>query len=125
MDDTSLPRRRLRGFAIALLRKALALVVVGILFGMLYDRAAPWAYPANRPVGFTYGVLHGAMMPIALPTLVMGKDVTIYANNSSGRAYKIGYICGINLCGLIFFGLAFWRPRRDATPTSARSDKSQ
>jgi hypothetical protein len=115
----------MRRFAITLLRKALTLVVVGILFGMLYDWAKPWAYPADRPVGFNYGVLHGAMMPIALPTLVMGKDVMIYANNNSGRIYKIGYICGINLCGLVFFGLAFWRPRRDATPTSASSDKPQ
>jgi hypothetical protein len=70
-------------------------------------------------------MLHGALMPIALPTLVMGKDVTIYANHNSGRGYKIGYICGINLCGLIFFGLAFWRPRRVALPTSANFDKSQ
>jgi hypothetical protein len=125
MDDTSLPRRRMRGFAITLLRKALTLVIVGILFGKLYDWATPWAYPANRPVGFTYGVLHGAMMPISLPTLVMGKDVTIYANNNSGRPYKIGYICGINLCGLIFFGLAFYRPKRAAPPTLTTFDKSQ
>jgi len=125
MDDTSLPRRRLRGLAILLLRKAATLVIVGIVFGALYDRAAPWAYPANRPVGFSYGMLHGAMMPIALPTLVMGKDVAIYAENNSGRLYKIGYICGINLCGLVFFGLAFWRPKRVAPPTSASFDKSQ
>jgi hypothetical protein len=124
MDDTSLPRRRLRGFAITVLRKALTLVIVGFLFGMLYDWASPWAYPA-RPVGFNYGVLHGALMPIALPTLVMGKDVAIFANNNSGRGYKIGYICGINLCGLIFFGLAFYRPKRAAPPTSANSGKSQ
>jgi hypothetical protein len=124
MDDTSLPPRRLRHFAMLLLRKLLALVVVGLIFGWLYDWATPWAYPANRPVGFNYGVLHGAMMPISLPTLVMGKDVTIYANNNSGRGYKIGYICGINLCGLIFFGLAFYRPKRVA-PTSASFDKSQ
>lgn len=117
MDDTSLPRRRLRGFAIFLLRKAVTLVVVGILFGMLYDRVAPWAYPVNRPVGFTYGMLHGAMMPIALPTLVMGKNVAIYDDDNSGRVYKIGYICGINLCGLVFFGLAFWRPKRAAPLT--------
>ena len=125
MDDTSLPRRRLRRFAIIVLRKLLALVVVGLIFGWLYDWASPWAYPVNRPVGFSYGMLHGAMMPIALPTLVMGKDVTIYDNNNSGRNYKIGYICGINLCGLVFFGLAFWRPKRDAPLTSANFDKSQ
>jgi hypothetical protein len=125
MDDTSPPRRRMRSFLTTLLRKAVTLVVVGFLFGMLYDWAGRWAYPADRPVGFNYGVLHGAMMPISLPTLVMGKDVTIYAINNTGRGYKIGYICGLNLCGLIFFGLAFHRPKRDAPPTSARIDKPQ
>jgi hypothetical protein len=41
----------------------------------------------------------------------MGHDAAIYAPNNSGRGYKIGYICGINACGLIFFGMAFWKPR--------------
>jgi hypothetical protein len=121
MDDSSLPRRRWRECAITLLRKALTLVALGIVVGMLYDWAAPWAYPAGQPVGFSYGVLHGAMMPISLPTLIMGKDVTIYATDNTGRGYKIGYICGINLCGLAFFGAAFRRSK----PTSANFDKPQ
>ena len=121
MDDTPPPVRPAGNVARHLLRKALTLVIVGILFGKLYDWATPWAYPANRPVGFTYGVLHGAMMPISLPTLVMGKDVTIYANSNSGRPYKIGYICGINACGLLFFGAAFRKPKI----TSANSGKSE
>jgi hypothetical protein len=125
MDDSNVPRRRMRGFMFTVLRKAVTLVIVGLVFGWLYDRAMPWAYPPERPVGFNYGVLHGAMMPIALPTLLMGKDVTIFANNNSGRGYKIGYICGINLCGLIFFGLAFYRPARAVPPTSANFDKPQ
>ena len=35
------------------------------------------------------------------------------APNNTGRFYKMGYICGINFCGLIFFGLAFARPSND------------
>ena len=111
MENTSPSRRRVRQIALVVLRKAATLVVVGLVFGMLYDWASPWAYPSKEPVGFKYGVLHGAMMPIALPTLVLGKDVMIYEDHNSGRGYKIGYICGINLCGLVFFGMAFWRPR--------------
>jgi hypothetical protein len=42
----------------------------------------------------------------------MGKDVPIFAQNNNGRIYKVGYIAGINLCGLLFFGLAFSRPRK-------------
>jgi hypothetical protein len=52
-------------------------------------------------------------MPIALPSLLMGKDVPIYAEKNCGRRYKLGYIAGINVCGFLFFGLSFWQPRRD------------
>jgi len=51
-------------------------------------------------------------MPAALPGLVGGKDLPIYAPNNEGRAYKIGYILGLNTCGTMFFGVAFWQPRR-------------
>ena len=94
-----------------LLRKALTLAIVTIVFGWFYGWASPWAFPKNRTAGFKYGVLHGALMPLSLPTLVIGKDVPIYAADNSGRGYKIGYICGINACGLVFFGAAFRRPK--------------
>lgn len=118
MDDTGSIRRPAPRWPMIVLRKVVILVVVGFLFGILYDWASPWAFPPREPVGFGYGMLHGAMMPIALPTLVLGKDVAIYDNNNSGRLYKIGYICGINLCGLIFFGAAFYRPKPPLTSTS-------
>jgi len=102
------PRRH---FLARLLRKILILAVATVLFGWFYAWAAPWAFPQNRTCGFSFGVLHGALMPISLPSLVIGKDVPIYATDNSGRLYKIGYICGINLCGLVFFGSLFWRPR--------------
>lgn len=124
MDDLTQNEPKGRAFLFVALRKAAILVALGYLFGFLYDWASPWAYP-NKPVGFTYGVLHGAMMPIALPTLVLGKDVAIYQSQNSGRPYKIGYICGINLCGLVFFGSAFWRPKRAGPVTSSGCGKSQ
>jgi hypothetical protein len=92
--------------------KAATLVLIGLLLGLGYDWAAPKFYGPERVAGFWLGVLHGALMPVALPSLLLGKDVPIYASNNSGRAYKLGYIAGINLCGLVFFGLAFWRPRK-------------
>jgi hypothetical protein len=119
MDDGQPPihsgertRRRLLG-------KALTLAVVTVAAGWFYGWASPWAFPAKHTADFKYGVLDGALMPLSLPALVMGQDVPIYAPDNSGRGYKVGYICGINLCGLLFFGLAFRRP------TSARSDKSR
>jgi len=79
-------------------------------------------YPRESALGFRYGVVHGGLMPMALPSLLMGQDVEIFASNNSGRGYKLGYIVGINLCGLIFFGSAFWRPR--AKPTEAVGDEA-
>jgi len=105
-----------------LFRKIIILAVVTVAFGYLYSWAAPWAFPSQRTAGFAYGMLHGALMPIALPSLVIGRDVPIYDTDNSGRFYKVGYICGINLCGLAFFGPLFWRPR---SPTKSSSEKSQ
>ncbi len=118
MDQIQPPARPGHGLR-RLLRKAVALAIVTVAFGWFYGWASPWAFPKNRTADFKYGALHGALMPLSLPSLVMGRDVAIYAPDNSGRGYKIGYICGINLCGLLFFGLAFRRP------TSAKSDKSR
>jgi hypothetical protein len=100
-----------------LLRKIATVAVVTVLFGWLYGWASPWAFPEKQTSGFGLGILHGALMPIALPSLVIGKDVDIYASNNSGRLYKIGYICGINLCGVAFFGTLFWRPAKKIKTT--------
>jgi hypothetical protein len=105
-----------------IMRKAAALVIVTFAFGWLYSWASPWAFPREQTAGFGYGMLHGALMPLSLPSLVIGRDVQIYDDNNTGRVYKIGYICGVDLCGIAFIGPLFWRPRK---PTSANSGKSQ
>ncbi len=88
------------------------LVLVGLLLGWLYAWAAPVVYPQKILPGFWLGSAHGALMPMALPSLLMGKDVPIYAQNNRGKIYKIGYIAGINACGFVVFGLSFWKPYR-------------
>jgi hypothetical protein len=90
-------------------------VVVGFFFGIAYDRAAPLVYGPESNPGFWLGSAHGALMPIALPSLLMGRDVPIYAQRNQGRIYKLGYIAGINVCGFLFFGLSFWQPNRRVT----------
>ena len=92
--------------------KVATLVLLGLLFGFGYDWAAPRFYGPELLAGFRLGVLHGALMPVALPSLLMGRDVPIYAASNTGRTYKLGYIAGINLCGLVFFGSAFRQPRK-------------
>ena len=122
MDTTQAPASKKRDLAKLIVRKAVTLATIVVVFGWLYNRAMPWAYPPNRAVGFGYGLLHGALMPLSLPSLVTGRDLRIYDETNSGRLYKIGYICGVDVCGLIFIGPLFLRPRK---PTSASSDKSQ
>jgi hypothetical protein len=95
-------------------------IVIAALFGWIYAWASPRVFPRTGALGFGYGMAHGALMPMALPSLAMGKDVDIYAANNSGRAYKLGYIVGINVCGLVFFGSVFWRPaKKRAEATSS------
>lgn len=64
---------------------------------------------SSRPDGFGQGVVQGALMPLTLPNLLAGDDVSIYSPENTGRTYKLGYITGVNSCGLIFFGFLFWR----------------
>ena len=106
--------------------KLASLVLAGMVFGWGYNWAAPRFYRPEQTAGFWLGTLHGALMPIALPSLLLGNDVPIYAANSTGRSYKLGYIAGINGCGLVFFGLAFWQPgRRTRDPVLNQSSPIQ
>ena len=122
MDTTQAPVSKPRQLAKLIARKTATLVVVTFVFGWLYSWASPWAFPPDRAAGFSYGLLHGALMPLSLPSLVIGRDVRIYDDDNTGRIYKIGYICGVDLCGIAFIGPLFWRPRQ---VTSASSGKSQ
>lgn len=99
------------------LAKAAGLLVAGVLFGWAYAWAAPRLYRPETAAGFWLGTVHGALMPVALPSLLAGRDVPIYAAATTGRGYKLGYIAGINACGFVVFGLAFWKPARRPPPT--------
>lgn len=85
----------------------LRFIAAAIVLGFLYAWASPLVYPKGQTFGFRHGLAHGALMPMALPSLVMGQDVEIFASDNNGRLYKLGYICGINVCGLLFFGFGF------------------
>jgi hypothetical protein len=87
------------------------LVLLGLLLGFGYDWAAPRLYRPDVVPGFRVGMIHGALMPVALPALLAGRNVPICLSANTGRIYKLGYIAGVNLCGLLFFGLAFRRTR--------------
>ena len=92
--------------------KIIALTAISLGLGFAHNWASSRYYRADYVAGVRTGLLEGALMPAALPGLLMGHDLPIYAPNNVGRGYKIGYILGLNTCGTMFFGVAFWQPRR-------------
>src|SRR5262245_59430296 len=67
---------------------------------------------SSRPAGFSRGIIQGALMPMAMPNLLVGNDVAIYSTKNTGVSYKLGYTVGVNGAGALFFGLFFWRINR-------------
>jgi len=92
--------------------KIIVLTAFALVLGFVQSWASSRCYQPDHVAGFGMGLLEGALMPAALPGLVLGRDLPIYAPNNSGPPYKIGYIVGLNTCGTLFFGIAFWQPRR-------------
>ena len=91
--------------------KSILMIALCAILGVAQAWMASWSYKPDRVAGFSIGLWHGMLMPAALPGLLMGQDLPIYAHNNTGRTYNIGYAMGINGCGLLFFSIAFWRPR--------------
>jgi hypothetical protein len=95
-----------------ILGRLLSLLASAAVIAWLLHFVAGSVHPASQPAGLGRGILHGALMPLALPNLLVGDDVPIYAASNSGRTYKLGYTLGVNGCGFLFFGFFFWRLRR-------------
>lgn len=95
-----------------ILKRILSFLTVAVCVGIFIHLMSVKFSKSEAPAGFVRGMLQGALMPGALPNLVVGNDVTIYAPNNTGRTYKLGYTCGVNACGAIFFGWFFWRVSR-------------
>jgi hypothetical protein len=94
--------------------RLLIFITIAFLIGTALNRLAGQvgADDAARPAGFGRGMAQGALMPLALPNLLAGRDVMIYAPHNTGRTYKLGYTVGVNGCGALFFGIFFWRLSR-------------
>jgi hypothetical protein len=84
-------------------------LLLAALIGAILNRVSTSLDHSARPAGFVRGVLQGALMPMSLPNLLAGRDITIYSQNNTGVTYKIGYTSGVNGCGALFFGVVFWR----------------
>ena len=95
-----------------ILERIFSFLLVAACAGFVVKQISTHLSKSSEPAGFVQGMLQGALMPGALPNLVVGTDVVIYAPNNTGRTYKLGYTCGVNACGAIFFGWFFWRVSR-------------
>jgi len=93
-------------------KRLLLVALIGTTIVWMIHRSSERLDHAVEPAGFARGMLHGALMPMAMPNLLLGQDVTIYAPQNRGRLYKLGYTVGVNGCGALFFGLFFWRIQR-------------
>lgn len=110
-----MPSHSANGWPVRLLRivsRIAVVLAIGFVIGWTLNRVAESLERSERPAGFVRGVVQGALMPMAMPNLVVGRDVVIYATRNTGRSYRLGYTVGVNGCGLIFFGVFFWRLRR-------------
>jgi hypothetical protein len=129
---TSSATRILKRVGVIIVRLAV-LVCLAALLGWFLNHVAAGMQKTARPAGFARGMLQGALMPMALPNLLVGKDVTIYSENNTGVSYKLGYTAGVNLCGAIFFGFLYfrirklrhWALRSASSPASSEAGDSQ
>src|SRR6266581_5287315 len=87
-------------------------LILATLIGWTLNRISNSLERSRLPAGFGRGVLQGALMPMSLPNLLVGRDITIYSQNNTGVSYKLGYTTGVNACGAVFFGVVFWRLNR-------------
>jgi hypothetical protein len=108
--QTATPARLSKAKVIVI--KIIVLTAISLGLGFAHNWASARYYQPDYVAGFHTGLLEGAIMPAALPGLLMGHDLPIYAPNNLGRPYKIGYILGLNTCGTLFFGVVFWQPRK-------------
>jgi hypothetical protein len=106
-NDSSKPRRKH-----SILIRVASIILLAFIIGWTLNLLAVRLDRGHRPAGFARGLLQGAMMPAAMPNLLIGHDVAIYSANNNGVFYKLGYTMGVNGCGAIFFGLFYWRISR-------------
>ncbi len=97
-----------RRFRLVATRVAMYLILA-FAIGAVLNRVAASLERSAHPAGFRRGMLQGALMPMALPNLLVGRDVMIYSQLNTGVKYKLGYTAGVNACGALFFGVLYWR----------------
>ena len=104
-----------------MLSRLLFYLLLATAIGWTLNRIGKSMQRSPHPAGFSRGIIQGALMPMAMPNLLVGSDVAIYSQNNTGVTYKLGYTVGVNACGALFFGFFFWRVRRWRSEASPKS----
>lgn len=106
-SPTPAPRGRLhaRGWVL----RTISVLLLAFAVGAVLNRLAASIETREEQAGFFRGLVQGALMPMAMPNLLVGRDVVIYSANNAGVPYKLGYTVGVNACGALFFGFLYWR----------------
>jgi hypothetical protein len=108
-----------------LVRGIVTFLIAAFIIGFFIHRISIALDRSPRPAGFLRGVLQGMLMPASLPNLLVGNDVIIYAQNNTGRTYKLGYTVGVNVCGAFFFGTFLRRVNRLREKPQMNTDETQ
>src|ERR1039457_1497257 len=90
-EQVSIPAGPSKAKVIVIKTIALTAISLGLVFAQGW--ASPRYYQPDYVAGFYTGLLEGALMPAALPGLLGGHALPIYAPNNDGRPYKIGTSC--------------------------------
>ena len=61
--------------------KIIVLTAFALALGFVQGWASSRCYKPDHVAGFHMGLLHGMLMPAALPGLLLGQDLPIYAPN--------------------------------------------
>lgn len=83
--------------------KKINIILIIVAFLMITGCADQVTFTAAQnmePVGFWYGVWHGAILGFAWIVSLFNSDVAIYAIYNNGGWYNFGYIVGIVCFGL-------------------------
>ena len=67
---------------LGVVRKVLQFLAMALLMGWIAGAAVRWDAQLAEAPGFFRGMLHGAIMPMAWPTLLAGQEQEIYSANN-------------------------------------------
>jgi len=79
--------------------KLVALTIALVAFTGCADSVSFTKAATMTPVGFSYGLWHGMLLPFAWLVSLFDSDVAIYASYNNGGWYNFGFVIGVGALG--------------------------